>query len=79
MAQKRFTPLIGVNYRYAHKQKPFYPQWSRMDIAPTIGIDHKNYIITYSFTSTNISHNLQLLYKLKIDNNGVSKTVKQKL
>jgi hypothetical protein len=39
-----------------------------MDIAPTFGLDHKKYMITYSFTSTNVSHNIQLLYKIKIKN-----------
>lgn len=64
-AQKRFTFMAGVNYRYAHKQRPNFIQWSRMDIAPAFGLDHKKYLVTYSFTTTNVSHNLQILYKFK--------------
>jgi hypothetical protein len=56
---------MGVNYRLAHKQRPNFMQWSRMDFAPTFGLDHKKYIVTYSFTTTNVSHNLQILYKFK--------------
>ena len=62
---QRYTPMLGVNYRYAHKQRPNFMQWSRMDFAPTFGLDHKKYIVTYSFTTTNVSHNLQILYKFK--------------
>lgn len=68
MAKPRFDFMMGLNYRYAHKQKPFFQQWSRMDIAPAFGLDHKKYMITYSFTSTNVSHNIQFLYKIKIKN-----------
>jgi len=56
---------MGINYRLAHKQRPNFIQWSRMDIAPAFGLDHKKYIITYSFTTTNVSHNFQILYKFK--------------
>ena len=62
---QRYTPMLGVNYRYAHKQRFNFIQWSRMDFAPTFGLDHSKYMITYSFTTTNISHNIQILYKFK--------------
>jgi hypothetical protein len=62
---KKFDFCMGVNYRLAHKQRPNFIQWSRMDFAPAFGLDHKKYIITYSFTTTNVSHNFQILYKFK--------------